>query len=265
MAMGRLILIWLVLLIFNIVNSISLVLGKGTLINISPWLTGSLFLVVSLFIIGLLILRKHTQQNFTAHDLTDNTDINLEANEFFFQLPLYIVDKQVIPIYGGEDITYSPYYFNRIHQIFSLLGFYSMYSTHLQSNTNSVKIIAQSPFTLRYKYNVYLNDDFIGTYEMRKLLKEKGIKQQLPYVFYTKDHTYSLKNDYMRSKTTILNDNGDIVLQANKRFWDLAKDKHTKKRGEKHTITINNTDDCPELFLALYIQAIINRQTQESA
>lgn len=63
---------------------------------------------------------------------------------------------------------------------------------------------------------------------MRKLFKEKGIKQKLPYIFKSDDEQYSFNNAYMSSQTTISDIKNEIVFQANRSFFDFSKNKSTK-------------------------------------
>ncbi|SUM37483.1 Uncharacterised protein [Mammaliicoccus fleurettii] len=265
LAMIKETLIWITLLIFNTINTISIILDKGALLNIPLWLSWLLFLGITFIIVLTLFFRKYLQKKYSTYDLIEKNDLNLKSNEYFFQSPLYLVDNQVIPVYGFENITYTPTYFNKMHKFVSLFGFFPIYSTYLTSESNEVKIIPQNAFSLRYKYNVYLNSEFIGVFEMRKLLKDKGIKQQLPYVFKSDDKQYSFNNAYMSNQTTISDSKDGIVVQANSSFFDFSKNKNTKKRGEKHNITITNSHHCSELLLALYIQAIINKQSPKAS
>ena len=254
--------IWLMFMVFSVVNSVSVVLGHGTLFNVPLWLSWVLFAVMTVIIAVILLFRKSIRTKYRfEQDVADK--LKLEPNTYFFQLPLYIVAGQEMPVYGLEKITFMPMYFNRIHQFVSLFGFSSLYSTYVISKSNEVKIVPINPFSLRYQYNVYLNNACIGTFEMKKLLKEKGIKQQLPYVFKTRDQQYSFNNDYMSAITTISDTNENIIFQANRSFMDFAKSSQTQKRGEKHNVTLYDSEQCIELLLALYIQAMINKHTQK--
>lgn len=260
--MLREIFIWFVLLVFSIFNSISVALGHDTLLNISLWLSWALFAVMTVIIAVILLFRKYVRSKYRFEEGKAD-DLKLETNTYFFQLPLYIVAGQEMPVYGLEKITFMPMYFNRIHQFVSLFGFSSLYSTYVISESNEVKIVPQNPFTLRYQYNVYLNNACIGIFEMKRLFKDKGIKQQLPYVFKTRDQQYSFNNDYMSAITTISDTNDNIIFQANRSFLDFAKSSQTQQRGEKHDITLYDSEQCIELLLALYIQAMINKHTQK--
>ncbi|WP_198617815.1 hypothetical protein [Staphylococcus canis] len=265
MAMIRETLIWITLLLLSIINTISFILIKDTLLNIPLWLSWLLFLGMTIIMILMLLFRKYLQTKYKTYEFISNDDLNLKSNEYFFQFPLYVVDDQVIPVYGVENITFTPTFYNKKHKFMSLFGFFPMYSTYLNSENNEVKIIPKSVFPLRYKYNVYLNKKNIGIFEMRKLFKDKGIKQQLPYDFKSDSVNYSFNNAYMSTYTTISNTKGEVVVRSNRSILDFSKNKSTKKRGEKHTITFTNDHHCLELLLALYIQTIINKQTQRAS
>ncbi|PTG57076.1 hypothetical protein, partial [Staphylococcus chromogenes] len=180
---------------------------------------------ITFIIVLILLFRKYLQIKYSTYEFIDSDDLNLKSNEYFFQSPLYIVDNQVIPVYGFKNITYTPTYYNKTHKFVSLFGFYPIYSTYLSSENNEVKVIPQNAFSLKYKYNVYLNGEFIGVFEMKRLFKDKGIKQQLPYVFKSYDEKYSFNNDYMSTQTTISDSKDEIVAKANRSFFDFSKNK----------------------------------------
>lgn len=258
-------LIWIVLFIFSVINTFSIVVGNGELLNIPLWSSWLFLLGITIVITTIFLFRKFLQKKYSSYSLVDESKLNLKENEYFFQSPLYIVDNQVIPIYGEGNITYTPTYFNKLHKLISLFGFMPIYSTYLSSDKNEIKIIPRNAFSLRYKYNVYLNNDFVGIYEMKRLIKDKGIKQQLPYTFRSEDDEYSLHNAYMSTKTTITNNNDAVLFQADRSVFDFSKEQNTKKRGEKHHIKIDVAHESSELLLALYIQAIINKQSQKAS
>ncbi|SUM57250.1 Uncharacterised protein [Staphylococcus microti] len=260
--MLREILIWFVLLVFSIINSISVALGHDTLFNISLWLSWVLVAVMTVIIVVIRLFRKSIRAKYRfEQDIAD--DLNLEPNAYFFQLPLYIIADQKMPVYGVEKITFTPTYFNYLHRFISLFGFSSLYSTYVISESNEVKIVLINPFSLRYQYNVYLNNEYIGIFEMKRLFKDKGIKQQLPYVFKSREQQYFFNNDYMSAITTISDANDNVVFQANRSFMDFSKSSQTQQRGEKHNVTLYDSEQCIELLLALYIQAMINKHTQK--
>lgn len=50
---------------------------------------------------------------------------------------------------------------------------------------------------------------------------------------------------------------------AKRSFLDVSKSKQTKKRGEKHDIQIHSNKVRKEILIAIYLQCIINKQTQQ--
>lgn len=95
-------LIWITLLVFSIINTISVLLDKGKMLNIPLWLSWLLFLGITFIIVLILLFRKYLQKRYSTYELIGNDDLNLKSNEYFFQSPLYIVDNQVVPVYGFE-------------------------------------------------------------------------------------------------------------------------------------------------------------------
>lgn len=256
--------LWIVLLIFNLINTILLLSEKKQLFNVPLWITWSLWGIVTLIIIGLFIFRKIMQKKYSSLNTSLKSSITLNNNEYFFQTPLYTVDNQTIPIYGENNMTYTTVFFNNLHKIVSIFGLQPIYSIYLKSENISVKIIPKKVLAIKPKYNVYMNDKQIGTFEMKKFL-DSGGKQQLPYQLNYGSEQFSLKNPYFSKKTTILNNNHEEFLVANRSFFDFSKNQNTKKRGEQHHLNLNNQKIEKEILIAIYIQAIINKQTQPNS
>ncbi|PTI95971.1 hypothetical protein BU048_12250, partial [Staphylococcus simulans] len=97
--------LWIVLLIFNIINTILLLLSVKLLFNVPLWVAWSLWSAVTLIIIGLVVFRKIMQSRYSSLNSSLRSSIKLNENEYFFQTPLYTVDKQTIPIYGENNMT----------------------------------------------------------------------------------------------------------------------------------------------------------------
>ncbi|HGN7442378.1 TPA: hypothetical protein ACKW3X_002732 [Staphylococcus aureus] len=256
--------LWVVLLIFNLINTILLLSGKNQLFNVPLWSTWSLWGIITLIIILLVIIRKVLQNKYSSLNTRLKSPINLNDNEYFFQTPLYTVDKQTIPIYGISNMTYTTFFSNNFHKLVSIFGFQPIYSLYLNSEDINVKIIPKKILTIRPKYNVYMNDKKIGTFEMKKFL-DSGGKQQLPYQLNYGTEQLLLKNPYLSKKTTILNKNSEELLVADRSFFDFSKNQKTNKRGEKHHLRLIHKNIKKEILIAIYIQAIINKQTQPNS
>ncbi|MCU5746646.1 hypothetical protein N9R04_07975 [Staphylococcus sp. SQ8-PEA] len=110
-------------------------------------------------------------------------------------------------------MTYNTVFFNNFHKLISIFGFQPIYSIYLNSEDINVKVIPNKILTLRPKYNVYMNDKQIGTFEMKKFFDSEG-KQQLPYQLNYGSEQLILKNPYLSKKTTILNNRNEELLVA---------------------------------------------------
>lgn len=256
--------LWVVLLIFNLINTILLFSGKNQLFNVPLWITWSLWGIVTLIIIGLVIFRRFMQKRYSYLNTSLKSSINLNENEYFFQTPLYTVDKQTIPVYGENNMTYTTVFFNNSHKFISIFGFQPIYSIYLNSEDINVKVIPKKVLTIRPKYIVYMNDKLIGTFEMKKFL-DSGGKQQLPYQLNYGSEQFLLKNPYFSKKTTILNKHNEELLVADRSLFDFSKNQNTNKRGEQHHLNLTNKKIEKEILIAIYIQAIINKQTQPNS
>ncbi|MCE5149212.1 hypothetical protein NKW85_07585 [Staphylococcus simulans] len=253
--------LWIVLLIFNIINTILLLLSGKLLFNVPLWVAWSLWGTVTLIIIGLVVFRKIMQSRYSSLNSSLRLSIKLNENEYFFQTPLYTVDKQTIPIYGENNMTYTTVFFNNFHKLISIFGFQPIYSIFLNSENINVKVIPKKILEIRPKYNVYMNDKQIGTFEMKRFL-DSGGKQQLPYQMNYGSEQLLMKSSYFSKKTTILNSRNEVLLVANRSLFDFSKNQTTKKRGEQHHLHLICGNVKKEILIAIYIQAIINKRTQ---
>ncbi|PCF54694.1 hypothetical protein B5C01_07660 [Staphylococcus delphini] len=74
MAMFREIFIWIILLVFSIINTISVLLGKDTMLNIPLWLSWLLFFGTTLVILLILWFRKYLQKRYSTYELIGNVN-----------------------------------------------------------------------------------------------------------------------------------------------------------------------------------------------
>ena len=62
MTMFREALIWIVLLIFNLINTFLVLVGKSSLFKVPLWNTWLVWGIVTIIIVGVLLFRKHLQK-----------------------------------------------------------------------------------------------------------------------------------------------------------------------------------------------------------
>ncbi|MHD0397279.1 hypothetical protein ACY2DA_05315 [Staphylococcus simulans] len=253
--------LWSVLLIINLLNTTLLLSGKSLLINVPLWVTWSLWSVVTFIMIGLVLLRKLMQNRYLSLNSGLRLPIKLNESEYFIQTPFYTVDNQTIPIYGESHMTYTTVFFNNLHKLISMFGFQPIYSTFLTSENINVKVIPKKALTIRPSYNVYVNDKQIGTFKMKKFLDDGG-KQQLPYQLNYGSDQLLMNNSYFSKKTTISNSLNEELLVAHRSLFNFSKNRNTHGRGVQHHLNLTCKDVRKEILIAVYIQAIVNKQTQ---
>ncbi|WP_145464300.1 hypothetical protein [Staphylococcus hominis] len=259
MTMFREALIWIVLLLFNLINTFLVLVGKTSLFKVPLWSTWLVWGIVTIIIVGVLLFRKHLQKKQPLINKHLNNK-DFKAGEFFVQMPLYIIENQSNVIYGNETITYKPVFVNRFHKLLSLFGVQTKYSLYMTSSDNNVKVIRTNVIANRPQYTMYLNNEEVGTLEMKQFFKSGG-KQQFPYTFNYKSEVFDVSNPFFSNETKITFEN-DVVLTAKRSFLDISKSKLTKKRGEKHTIHIHSTRVEKEILIAIYLQCVISKQIQ---
>ncbi|WP_256088076.1 hypothetical protein [Staphylococcus haemolyticus] len=233
MMMFREALIWIVLLIFNLINTFLVLVGKSSLFKVPLWSTWLVWGIVTIIIVGVLLFRKHLQKKHSLINKRLNNNKDFEAGEFFVQMPLYIIENQSNVIYGNETITYKPVFVNIFHKLLSLFGVQTKYSLYMTSSENNVKVIRKHVVANKHQYTMYLNDEEVGILEMKQFFKSGG-KQQIPYTFNYKSELFDVSNPFFSNETKITFEN-EVLLTAKRSFLDISKSKLTKKRG-KNTI-----------------------------
>ncbi|MEJ7540032.1 hypothetical protein WL517_12310, partial [Staphylococcus lugdunensis] len=83
-------LIWIVLLLFNLINTFLVLVGKTSLFKVPLWSTWLVWGIVTIIIVGVLLFRKHLQKKQPLINKSLNNK-DFKAGEFFVQMPLYII------------------------------------------------------------------------------------------------------------------------------------------------------------------------------
>ncbi|GAB3057000.1 hypothetical protein ACFOU0_02960 [Salinicoccus sesuvii] len=251
--MFRLMAIWLIFTVFIILNTFGIGPVQESMavlyIGWAAMLVGIIFLFVQ---------RRYMQNKYKKMmNEQQNTILDLERGEYFYQAPLVTVDDQPIKVHGKEDMHYKLSFNNSLQKWMSIGDVLSLNGMKLTSNDHEVEILPSKMFTIRHKFKVFLDGNYIGRYELKKLFKDKGIKEYLPLFFETENKNYDFTNKYAELTSSIQDSEEDTVLTANRSFFDLSSDKRTSRRGEKHDIHIKDEKEFPEeVWLGLYIQAM---------
>ncbi|EKU47077.1 hypothetical protein [Staphylococcus massiliensis] len=230
------------------------------------WVMWLIVLGLFIFIIVFINIRKRLLKQL-QQSITDKAqvDLNLGEHEYFLQTPIYLFHSLKIPIFNNDHtpLSYEIKYDTILNKYASALStIFVGCSLEIESPQHKVYLKSHF-FTVHYGYDVYLDDEKIGTFKMKKLIgKDSGIKQQLPYQFCGKDFTYNLHNPYMSQTTDIKDEADKVVMKARRSFLDMSKHKLTKQRGEKHEIEFFAASLPVEVFLGLYVIAILNKNIQ---
>ncbi|WP_251521890.1 MULTISPECIES: hypothetical protein [Staphylococcus] len=222
------------------------------------WIASIICLVAAIYI------RKHNLNKFKKEVSEKEESPYLRKNEYFYQAPFYLFGDMHIKIHGLEDGLWKPYFNNNFLKWLSDYNFISATGVKVTSMNNKVILKRTKLYQIRPYYQVFLNDKEIGTLEMERLIKG-GIKQQTPFVFKDKHHTYKFHNAYFSTSTTITNEDKLKILKSNRSIWDLSTNSFTNRKGETHNIKLTEeaTPYPVTLWIGLYIQVMINKQQQK--
>ncbi|CAM3121634.1 hypothetical protein [Staphylococcus argensis] len=260
--------VWIGISILLIIQGIHS-LKTGEMFPIKDLWQWILLWVVTLGImIGFILYRRYTQKQFSnLYDVENSNNLQaFEDGQYFYQAPYVTMDKQYIPIHGNNTMYYTANFNNIIQKWISITGFFPLFGVFVKSENHTVKIKRIKFWSLHAHYEVYLDNTYIGILRMQKLFKEKGMKQQLPFIFDSNKGAYQFNNPYF-SMNTVISKNNVEVFSAERSFFDLSKSHITKRRGERHNIRISreNKNVYPdEVLIALYIQVMLNKRTENN-
>ncbi|EKU48133.1 hypothetical protein [Staphylococcus massiliensis] len=262
MGIAGAIIVWLFLTIFFIAEIISVTINGTSFPFESLWFFIVLWFVSLIIIIVFYYYRKSSQEQFKkALKEQELGHYKFDQGEYFYQAPIVTLDNQLIPIYGQTNMKYQTAFNNIIEKWLSILDVFPLFGVELTSEHHEVHIRRIQIWNLRPHYKVTLDGTNIGTLKRKKIISEKGITQQLPYILTTKDNHYDFTNNYLSMETSIEDASHNTFFKAHRSLIDVFKNRNTKKRGENHDITIEESDFPDELWIALYIQLTINRKT----
>ncbi len=86
MTMFREALIWLVLLVFNLINTFLVIIGKTQLFKVPLWSTWLLWGIITIIIIGILFYRKYLQKTNSLTSINSGNNEKFKDGEFFVQI-----------------------------------------------------------------------------------------------------------------------------------------------------------------------------------
>lgn len=139
MTMFREALIWIVLLIFNLINTFLVLAGKSSLFCVPLWNTWLVWGIVTIIIIGILHFRKHLQKKHLLINKSLNNNKAFKAGEFFVQNAFtYHWESKQCYIYSNKTITYRPVFVNILHKLLNIFGIQTKYSIYMNSSDNNV-------------------------------------------------------------------------------------------------------------------------------
>lgn len=165
-----------------------------------------------------------------------------------------------IKIHGLTEMAWTLYFNNKIQKGLSIFDIVSASGLKVTSPNYNIILKRIKLWSLRPHYSVLINNQAIDRLEMIKILKG-GIKQQTSYAFFDNKTTYLFNNPYLSTETTISNKEGTKIFSARRSFLDLGKNLFTQRRGEQHRLIMESSTPHPkELWVALYIQVMINKQ-----
>lgn len=212
-------------------------------------------------LIGFYFTRRHLQRKYTTliKSKTTQRELSFNEQEYIYQMPLIkLVDRMPIQILGHREFSFQLYFNNRWQKFITLFDIINMGGLHMSSTDSNIVIQPIEPFKLtnQFIYDVYLNNDYIGRLQSKKLLKEQGLKKYLNFTFSTKQDTITIQNDYLSTDLYMLNHAEERIFHATRNYFTLEKDQLTDKRGERHDVTVLTDQIQDEVLLAIYVQLI---------
>lgn len=258
---------WFVLTLYFIFQGIYSLIFGGEILIASFWYFFVGWIVLNLILVIYIIIRKKTKTKITNSLLNQSNFSNekksLNKNQYFIQTPLTLIHSQYIPIYGDEKMSYKITFNNIFQKWITLLDIFPIFSLNLKSESHFIDVKRVHPLSLRYQYNIYIDEKYIGKLEQHRLLSKQRIKNLLSYKFTTENKAYSIENKKLTTQT-IITDEKNTIFTAKRSFFDLFKKKQTNMRGEEHNIYIKEGNSFTnEVWLGIYIQCILDKHHKD--
>ncbi|MCY6991354.1 hypothetical protein [Staphylococcus argensis] len=119
-----------------------------------------------------------------------------------------------------------------------------------------------NPFSLRVRYHVYVDNQYVGIYRKKRLIREKAYFSKMAYKLITDNETIELDKGY-ESTVTQLTHGRDKLLTAFKGQQDEIR-YAIQVRGISQKLRVEKAlNDLPvpiEILVALYVQTNLNSE-----
>ena len=250
--------IFMIIVLYTFLNtfeSIYFINNGETYFGANLRYTWLLYIFCIVVAVANLLFRKYIQNKYSKM-VNENITSIANENEFFYQLPIVqLTDDMPIRVNGKSNITFQLYFNNIFHKFLFIFDLFSIPGLLLISEEN--QICLKSRGWLKYKYDIYINECYKGTFNAKSLLKKEGIKKYINFLIQIDNKEYELTNDYLDLTAYIKEET--ILLSGKRTYFNFfSKNEKNGRRGEKHIINVdpNLKTEKKELFLALYITAL---------
>lgn len=253
--MGTMLVVFIVFGILNVFETYYYINHGTTYFGNSLLMAWAMWIVASLSLVTFFFTRRYLQKKYTTLLNEEILEGSSEENQsiYVYQMPLMkMVDNMPVVIRGEKEMYFQLCFRSRWQKFLTLFDILPVAGVRIVSPVHKIEIQPIKLISNRNFYEVFLNDEPYGKLEQKRFLKEGGIKKSINFIFTSPVGEFSVENNYLDLLLTIQND-GEMLLRAQREFFDFVKDEKTGKRGEKHEVEVTSESIPDEVLIAIYI------------
>ncbi|MDH9616601.1 hypothetical protein PZN53_08655 [Staphylococcus pettenkoferi] len=225
-------------------------------------LWGLVAIVFIVFLISRGIMYKIYKHDY--HKAEQSYTLDLASNEYYYHAPRLAFANQTITVHGNPEMSFQLHTESKFQNWLYIYVGWPLTSIELTSADHKVELKRINPFSLRVRYHVYVDNQYVGIYRKKRLIREKAYFSKMAYKLITENETIELDKGY-ESTVTQLTHGRDKLITAFKGQQDEIR-YAIQVRGISQKLRVEKAlNDLPvpiEILIALYVQTNLNSEEE---
>ncbi|WP_145467284.1 hypothetical protein [Staphylococcus pettenkoferi] len=223
-------------------------------------LWGLVAIVFIVFLISRGMMYKIYKHDYHKAEL--NYEFDLASNEYYYHAPRLAFANQSITVHGNPEMSFQLHTESKFQNWLYIYVGWPLTSIELTSEDYRVELKRINPFSLRVKYHVFVDNQYVGIYRKKRLIREKAYFSKMAYKLITDNETIELDKGY-ESTVTQISHGRNKLLTAFKGQQDAIR-YAIQVRGISQKLRVEkDLNDLPvpvEILVALYVQTNLNSE-----
>lgn len=199
------------------------------------------------------------------HKAEQNYDLDLASNEYYYHAPRLAFANQTITVHGKPEMSFQLHTESKFQNWLYIYVGWPLTSIELTSADHRVELKRINPFSLRVRYYVYVDNQYIGIYRKKRLISEKAYFSKMAYKLITDNNKMIELDKGYESTVTQISQGRDKLLTAFKGQQDEIR-YAIQVRGISQKLRVEKAlSDLPvpiEILIALYVQTNLNSEEE---